>query len=541
MPIPSATLLRLAEEQNPWRQVGDVPSTLAPPVARPLAEVLWRRLANSRLRRFQIVLGPRRVGKTTVLYQTVQRLLRDGISAQRIWWWRLGHPLLAEASLGELVRAAVDSGVEHPVYVMLDEVVRAPDWDRWLKTFHDERWPVRIVATASAIGVLRSRTIESGVGRWQERHLMPYRFGEFLDLVGQATPPMTAGDSLAATLRMLPAGARPAPKLARWREAFLHTGGFPELLLPQTTAPAADPSEPPLPQRLLESQRVLRSDAVERAIYQDIPQAFGVDNPALLERLAYSLAGQTAGILAPERLARDLGLSQPTVARYLAYLERSFLVFALPNYSGTEARIQRRRRKLYFVDGAVRNAALQRGLALLDDPDELGVLQENLVAAALHGWPSKPAFVCTTGAWATTRLTWCSPTSERRWRSRWPPRWATPAKGWRRWRSATPSSSAAGRRGRHPAPRFPVAGHPPAGGATPGGRLTGAQRLGAAGFKRPPLPTGGSRPPGSAAGTGSRSGRLWRRVPRGCRLPRCGRRPPPECGSRCGWWTAGGR
>lgn len=385
MPISPSTLERLAEEQNPWRQAGEVPGALAPPVARPLADVLWRRLTNSRLRRFQVVLGPRRVGKTTVLYQTVQRLLRHGVPAQRVWWWRLDHPLLAQATLGELVRAAVDSGAQRPVYVMLDEVVRAPDWDRWLKTFHDERWPVRVVATASAIGVLRSRTLESGVGRWQEQHLMPYQFGEFLDLVGEAPQSIAVGDTLAATLGALPAGDRPAQKLARWREAFLLTGGFPELLAPEGAMPNVDPAELTLPSRLLESQRVLRSDAVERAIYQDIPQAFGIDNPALLERLAYSLAGQATGILAPERLARDLGLSQPTVARYVAYLERSFLVFALPNYSGTEARVQRRRRKLYFVDGAVRNAALQRGLALVGDANELGVLQENLVAAALHG------------------------------------------------------------------------------------------------------------------------------------------------------------
>lgn len=39
---------------------------------------------------------------------------------------------------------------------------------------------------------------------------------------------------------------------------------------------------------------------------------------------------------------------------------------------------------MYFVDGAVRNAALQRGLARLNDPSELGLLLENLVAATLR-------------------------------------------------------------------------------------------------------------------------------------------------------------
>ena len=90
------------------------------------------------------------------------------------------------------------------------------------------------------------------------------------------------------------------------------------------------------------------------------------------------------GLLSPTGLARNLGLSQPTLDRYLSYLVRAFLVFTLPNYGGSEARVQRRGRKLYFVDGAVRNAALQRGIAPLDDPQELGVLLENLAVSSVH-------------------------------------------------------------------------------------------------------------------------------------------------------------
>jgi predicted AAA+ superfamily ATPase len=77
-------------------------------------------------------------------------------------------------------------------------------------------------------------------------------------------------------------------------------------------------------------------------------------------------------------------MSVPTFDRYLAYLERAFLVFTLPNYSGTESTRQSRGKKLYFVDGAIRNAALQRGVAPLDNPVEMGALLENLVASHLH-------------------------------------------------------------------------------------------------------------------------------------------------------------
>ena len=379
MPISTSDLHQLAEEQNPWRRDGTVPTALAPPVSRPLAQVLWRKLLDDQPRRFQVILGPRRVGKTTVLYQTVQQLLRRGIAPRQIWWWRLDHPALASANLGELAKAALAGVAERPVFLMLDEVVYGKDWDRWLKTFHDERWPVRVAATASATAALRDRAVESGVGRWTEQHLMPYQFGEFLDLLDHESPAVTTGETLADTLRSLAAGTHADQELQRLRNTFLIMGGFPELLVGYR---AAQPDD--LPALLIRSQRLLRSDAVERSIYKDIPQSFGVESPVALERLLYALAGQCAGLLAPAHLAHDLGLSQPTIDRYIAYLERTFLTFTLPNYSGAETKIQRRRRKLYFVDGAVRNAALQRGLAPLDDGNELGMLRENLVAASLH-------------------------------------------------------------------------------------------------------------------------------------------------------------
>ena len=77
-------------------------------------------------------------------------------------------------------------------------------------------------------------------------------------------------------------------------------------------------------------------------------------------------------------------MSQPTFDRYLNYLERAFLIFTLSNYSGSESSVQKRGRKLYFVDAAVRNAALQRGLRPLTDPAEMGLLLENMVAGHLR-------------------------------------------------------------------------------------------------------------------------------------------------------------
>jgi len=345
-----------------------------------LAQLLWRRLQDDEPHRFQIVLGPRRVGKTTALYQTVRHLIAHGVEPSRIWWLRLDHPLLLQDDLGSLVRhvlSQTEATADHPAFLMLDELVYTDAWDLWLKTFFDDAWPVRIAATSSATAALRERRIESGVGRWSEQHLMPYLFDEFLDLLDEGVA-LTAGATLAKTVRSLPIGQRAEPRLGEWRREFMLIGGFPELLIRRADGGLDEASG------LLESQQVLRADAVERAVYKDIPQSFGLESPIMLERLLYVLAAQVTGVLSPTSIGSNLGLSQPTFDRYLSYLEQAFLVFTLPNYSGTESAIQRRGRKLYFVDGAVRNAALQRGLAPLDDPSELGLLLENLVAASLR-------------------------------------------------------------------------------------------------------------------------------------------------------------
>jgi predicted AAA+ superfamily ATPase len=83
-------------------------------------------------------------------------------------------------------------------------------------------------------------------------------------------------------------------------------------------------------------------------------------------------------------ISGDVGLTAPTVEKYISYFERSFLIFMLPNYAPREEAVQRRGRKLYFVDGAVRNAALQRGILPVENPAEMGALLENLAASHLH-------------------------------------------------------------------------------------------------------------------------------------------------------------
>jgi uncharacterized protein len=366
-------------QQNPWWATGQVPKALAWEQERPLGSVLWSSMLDRTHRRHSVVLGPRRVGKTTILYQTVRHLLAQGVEGQRVCWLKLDHPLLMRVPLGPLIQTFIkvrQASADRPIYVLLDELVDAQGWDKWLKTMYDEAWPIRLAASSSAAAALRAGGAESGVGRWDDIYLPPYSFGEYLALV-QREPLISVGEDLGATLRSAIESGASLDSLDAHRRRFLLTGGFPELLM---ASGAADRDEQTA---FLASQQRLKLDAVERTIYKDIPQSAGVQSPEQLERLLYTLAGQVAGILSPQTLSKELGIAQPTFDRYLGHLERSFLVFTLPNFASTEQARQRRGRKLYFYDGAIRNAALQRGISAIDDSGELGLLSENLAAAHL--------------------------------------------------------------------------------------------------------------------------------------------------------------
>ena len=98
----------MLEAQNPWHALGRVPPPLAPETERALAREMRHRIRRDDPRRYQLILGPRRVGKTTAMYQTVGHLIADGVSPNHLWWFRLDHPLLLQLSLDRLISQALE-------------------------------------------------------------------------------------------------------------------------------------------------------------------------------------------------------------------------------------------------------------------------------------------------------------------------------------------------------------------------------------------------------------------------------------------------
>lgn len=355
---------------NPWWQTGILPADFEKPMRRFAFFEAWRVMTHAHIRRTVLLSGPRRVGKTTILYQMIGELLRAGVRSTAILYVSLDHPLFKLCDLGRIVEIYRRSmaSEEAPLHFFLDEVQYGEDWDHWVKILHDQNPGFRIVATGSASPLLAAKASESGVGRWTTVRVPTLSFYEYLVLTG-AERPAVEGDprplalvgrtseELVRLVHLLSALQRPFNR-------YLLVGGFPEIALADDVA---------------YGQRLMREDIVDKVLKRDLTALFGVRNVADLERLFLYLCLHSGEILSPETVAGAIGVSRPTVLSYLTLLETASLIhLSAPAELGGK-KVLRSRPKVYLADAAIRNAVLLMGEEVLADSRELGLLVETTV------------------------------------------------------------------------------------------------------------------------------------------------------------------
>jgi uncharacterized protein len=243
-----------------------------------------------------MLIGPRQSGKSTL----VQALASELDGARYV---TLDRGLSLAAARED--PAAFVAGAEGTL--VIDEVQRAPDLLLEIKASVDrDRRPGRFVLTGSADVLALPRVAETLAGRMELLRLWPLSQGEiegrresFLDALLAGRP----GD--------LVADAAPLSRSALL--ARIAAGGFPEAVK-RTGARRG---------RWFDSYL----DTMLQREVQDIANVAGL---AELPRLMQLLAARSTGLLNYAGLSRDLGIPQTTLKRYVALLEKAFIVRTVP-------------------------------------------------------------------------------------------------------------------------------------------------------------------------------------------------------------------
>lgn len=259
-----------------------------------------RHIQQSLLQRLQAspvvaITGPRQAGKTTLAKSIAKSFYKDTLYLD----------LELPSDLARLQNAELYFKEHEGKLIIIDEVQRKPELFPLLRALVDlRRESARFLILGSASPEMLQQSSETLAGRISYLELTPFHFRELPD-----TP---------------------------FKQHWLR-GGFPPALFAENDALAFQ----------------WLTDFTSTFIERDLPQ-FGLNAPAqTLRTLIQMLTGVHGNMLNQSSLANSLGLTIPTVVRYLSYFERAYFIrYLLPWHLNIGKRLVKTP-KLYFQDSGV--------------------------------------------------------------------------------------------------------------------------------------------------------------------------------------------
>jgi predicted AAA+ superfamily ATPase len=366
MKIAQDELISILAQFNPWWRgelIADLPS--------------WKRAAYGELKewivtppaaRAVMLSGARQVGKTTLVMQAIEDLIKSGVPTSNILYATFDHPLLKLAGIEAVLEAwrLREPKKDGPEYVFLDEAQFIRDWGTWVKHQVDFVKQRRIIFTGSAMPLMQSHQ-ESGVGRWHTIKLTTLSFYEYIQIKKLSLPKLPEIKTLKEIFAWEPNQyygtiENAALYIAHFHE-YLARGGFPQTALVDTVTQA---------------QKLLREDIVEKVLKRDMTALFGVRRILDLEHTFLYLCMHDGGLLDMQILCENLEVKRQTAQNFIELLESTHLIYRLHPF-GYGKEVLRGKCKVYLSDAAISPALLLKGKNVIDDPIALSVAAESAV------------------------------------------------------------------------------------------------------------------------------------------------------------------
>lgn len=335
-----STILQRLRVENPWWTTQSVDAHYRSMQSRMHLDAFYAALTNTSIHRAVVLMGPRRVGKTVMLYHAIQRLIDSGVSPQRIAYVSLDTPVLGGIGLEQLrtycYRAVgLDLTDKETFYLFFDEVQYFEHWEQHLKSLVDSYRHLRIAVSGSAAAALRMQSNESGAGRFRDMELPALTFYEYLHLNEQSHILTQDEDGNVSTLDIQQLNTRFID--------YINYGGYPEVAL-----------QSELQDRL---SVYVKAGIVDKVLLRDLPSLYGIADTQELKRFFNALAFQTGNELNYDKLSGDFGTSKATIKKYLTYLEAAFLIRILHRVDASGRRFKRVNTfKCYLTNPSLRAA-----------------------------------------------------------------------------------------------------------------------------------------------------------------------------------------
>lgn len=299
-----------------------------------------------------LLLGPRQVGKTTLV-----RKLAESISSD--YFYLNGDEISVQNTLSNPNLAFLKSYLGTSKIIIIDEAQRIPSIGLTLKLIIDNFSSVQLIVTGSSALELSETINEPLTGRKWEYKLYPLSWSELTTTLGL---PTTLGSI----------------------EKYLIFGTYPEVVTQ------------------IGNEIDVLNNLATSYLYKDLLNFQGIRKPELLNKILQALAWQVGSEVSFNELSRTVQADKTTVSNYLDLLEKAFIIKKLSPFSRNLRTEISTSRKYFFIDNGIRNAIIGNYAPIISRND-IGGLWENFLISERQKLLSYSGFYGQCYFWRTVR------------------------------------------------------------------------------------------------------------------------------------------
>lgn len=359
---------------NTWWKTREVDHTLLHKRIRSEFADILKSLAD---RRITNIVGPSGTGKTSLLYNTINHLLKSQMPPERIVYFSGDEMTLfgEHRSIGSLLEIYASDilhenlfSFREPVFVFIDNIEFIEDWKIYLLNYLSKTINIKFFITQTYFD--ENPLPESSEYRISVMPLTVSQFSEFyfaykladLDLVRYKsllpeTPLFEDPEEYFLELSKNIYGLREyKPYKSQIINDYLLYGGYPAFF---SASGSMD---------IVRWQELLLKQ-IDISIYRDIAAFNNIKAPQKLKRLLYIIAEHGSTEQSFGRLGRLIYVDTSTIITYISNLANGGFSGVAENYSpesGVEGRIVRKNKRLYIYDAGIANA-LTRKTSISED------------------------------------------------------------------------------------------------------------------------------------------------------------------------------
>jgi hypothetical protein len=305
-----------------------------------------------------VIIGVRRSGKSTLVYQRIAELLDNGVKRENILLLNFFDDRLQGLNITEpsvIIEAYYslypDKKGTEDVYCFFDEIQELSNWEPFVdRIMRMERCTVCI--TGSSAKLLSKEVATQMRGRQLTHELFPFSFKEFMTHIGREVPTRISEKS-----RLM---------LSKGFEDYWEAGGFPAVA---TITPR---------------ERVaIHQDYFNTALSRDVIERHKVKHPVALKFLARWFIDNIGSSYSGNKLFNTLRsqghrLTRPNVGDYIEHLIDAFFFFSVRKFDASLSKSVSADPKMYCIDAALVTSTSTRILA------NIGNRLENIIFLALR-------------------------------------------------------------------------------------------------------------------------------------------------------------